>query len=198
MVTSIQRSLVDRLESFGCHSVQKTARQKKARLVTSVMLRPGKQGAEGAGCSRRQRRHADPGCRAVSLWGSGAPQATPIATIASGEGRGRLKGDGERARESERAGTRASDQASSRLRFTKETAAAGIPPCLSEPSQNIFAPSPGGAHEFSFIYQRRPVAGSCVSGQKEQGTERPRCAEGGNGAVIRAERLLDAGTRWGG
>ena len=52
MVTSIQWSLVDGLLSFGCHSVQKTARQKKARLVTSVMLRPGKQGTEGAGCSR--------------------------------------------------------------------------------------------------------------------------------------------------
>ena len=46
-----------------------------------------------------------------------------------------MKGGGERARESETAGIRASDQASSRLRFTKGTAATGIPPCLSKPAR---------------------------------------------------------------
>ena len=44
---------------------------------------------------------------------------------------------------------------------------------------------------------RRRVLGF-VGGEKSKGAERPRCAEGGDGAVICAERLLDAGTRWGG
>ena len=59
MVTSIQRSLVDRFWTSGCHSVQMTASEKKARLAASVTLPPETEGWRRQGRSsppRAQRR----------------------------------------------------------------------------------------------------------------------------------------------